>query len=138
MRAVAFLAGLLALSAVSQSASADVASWHFVQSVGGLLIGEPVREGGGWSLPVRADVSGLSKVTVQPTTLNSGIACLETRASVENSKIILVIVTSIAGPGREARCPAATLGQIAPGRYSVVYRESPGRGVSLGSVVIAR
>jgi hypothetical protein len=132
---ITFIAGVSTLASVD--ALADRASWKFIQSVGGLTISEPQRETAGWVLPVRADLSGLTKVSVEPTKLNSGVACLETQASVEGSTIVLSLVTGVAGSGRSARCPAATLGQIAPGRYSVVYRGVDEAEVSVGTVVIA-
>jgi len=137
MRAIDATVIATALMLMSVDALADRASWKFLQSVGGLTIGEPQRESGGWVLPVHADVSGLNKASVQPTTLNSGIACLETRASVEGSIVALSIVTGLAGSGRVARCPAANLGHLAPGRYSVVYRGVGEAQVSVGSIVIA-
>ena len=127
---------LLSVAACSDTIG-GIASWKFVQSVGGLSIGDPVRDALGWTLPVRANVSGLTKVTVQPTSLNSGIACLETRAMVEGSTIFISIVTGAAGVGRVARCPPAVLGQLAPGRYSVVYRGKDSSQGSVGSIVIA-
>jgi hypothetical protein len=112
-------------------------NWAFVQSVGGISIGEPVREGSGWILPVRADLSGFSKITVQPTAHNSGMACRETRATVTRNTILLVVVSTVAGDGREARCPPAHLGALTPGTYSVAYGAAPESAVALGSVVIA-
>ena len=137
MRAIDATVIAAALTLVSVDALADRASWTFLQSVGGLTIGEPQREGGGWVLPVYADVSGLNKASVQPTTLNSGIACLETRASVKGSTVALSIFTGVAGSGRIARCPAAKLGHLAPGRYTVVYRGVGEAEVSVGRIVIA-
>ena len=137
MRAIDITIIAAALALVSVDALAERASWKFLQSVGGMTIGEPRREGAGWILPVHADVSGLTKISAQPTTLNSGIACVETRASVEGSTVALSIVTGLAGSGLIARCPAAMLGHIAPGRYSVVYRGVGEAEVSVGSIVIA-
>ena len=122
---------------VTLEALADPASWKFLQSVGGLTIAEPQRVSGGWVLPVQADVSGLTRASARPTTLNSGIACLETRASVEGSTIALSIVTGLAGSGRNAQCPAANLGQLTPGRYSVIYRGVAEPDVRIGSIAIA-
>ena len=137
MRAIEATIAAVTLALVSVDALAERASWAFLQSVGGLTIGEPQREGSGWILPIHADVSGLNRASVQPSTLNSGIACLETRASVEGSVIALSIITGLAGSGRAARCPTAKLGHLSPGRYSVVYRGIGEAEVSVGSIVIA-
>lgn len=125
------------LLAASEIACAEIATWTFMLSVGGVAIGEPVREGETWTLPVRADVSGLSKITVQPTALNSSLACRETRVTVERATIVIAFVTSPAGGGHEARCPAAALGRMAPGRYSVVYGGAGNTPADLGTIVIA-
>jgi hypothetical protein len=117
--------------------AAELAQWVFVQSVGGIAIGPPLKSSSGWLLPVQCDVSGLKTITTQPTTLNSGIACVETRAVAEGSSIFVTVVTDIAGPGRSASCPAASLGAIAPGHYSVKYRDRDGQAISLGEVTIA-
>ena len=122
---------------VAPRANTEVASWAFLSSVGGFSIGQPTKGGAGWVLPVQGDVSGLRTITTKPTTMNSAIACLETQASVDKMKINLRVITGLAGPGRNAACPAAALGSLAPGRYSVQYRGINEPAVPLGEVVIA-
>ena len=131
--ATALLAGTFAASA----AGADVVSWKDLQSMGGFAIDQPIRSSSGWLLPVRGDVSGLAKVTTKSTQLNSGIACAETLASVDGRTISLVVTTGLAGSRRSAKCPAANLGAIAPGQYSVQYHAANEPAQPLGSVVIA-
>ncbi len=97
-------------------------SWDFVQSVGGIQVGTPlISEVGGWVLPVVADVSGTKKVTVAPTTNNSGLVC-DTKASVEGQAIYVTVSTALPEGTRTASCPFAGLGKIPYGTYSVLYR----------------
>lgn len=104
------------------SAIAEPRAWSFVQTVGGVAIGIPVKNENGWLLPVRSDVSGLQTITVKPTTLNSGLACQRTEAIVEGKSIYLTIITGVASSGSSSLCPAASLGQLSAGKYSVLYR----------------
>ena len=134
-RALSLVAAVCALATLS--AAAESVSWDFVQSVGGLTIGQPVKSSAGWQLPIRADVSGLRTVTVQPKVMNSGIACVETRAAVEGSSIFLTVITGIASSDRSAACPPAMLGSIAPGPYLVKYRGGNGPVMPIGKVNIA-
>lgn len=127
----------VALASLPVPALADVASWAFIESVGGLRIGEPTKISGGWVLPVQADVSGLTKVTAEPKLFNSGIACWDTRAKVEGPVIALSVITGIAGGNRSSRCPPAKLDSIAPGKYAVRYRGAKGSEAPLGVIVIA-
>src|ERR1700690_3400101 len=89
--------------------------WSFIESVGGIVVGPPVRVDHSWVLPVRSDVSGLKSITRMPTMINSGMACRSVRAEVEGRMIYLTLLTTLAGPRRNAECPAALLGQVASG-----------------------
>jgi len=50
-----------------------VAAWAFVQSVGGIAVGQPIRNAGQWILPVRANVSGVEAITTQPAQFGLGV-----------------------------------------------------------------
>jgi hypothetical protein len=132
------LSALLLLAILlPSSALAGSEGWQFVQSVGGIAVGKPKHSSSGWSLPVRADVSGLTAVTVKPTALNSSLVCERTVAAVEGRNIFLTIVSGLVRSGYTPLCPPADLGRVAPGQYRVFYRnlgESPVElsGVSLG------
>lgn len=106
------------------TAHADEQNWQFVQSVGGLSVGVPTHGAEGWILPIQADVSGLKKITIQPTVINSGIVCEKVKAEVEESNIYLTLVTGIPGLfSKNAQCPSASLPpSTAPGKYTVYYR----------------
>ena len=97
-------------------------NWTFVQSVGGISIGDPTQGNDEWLLPVRADVSGLREISTKPTVMLSGVACRAVEAKVEGTSIFIVVTTTIAGEGRTAQCPPAALGHPRAGMYAVIYR----------------
>ena len=96
--------------------------WQFVHSVGGIAVGKPELQPSGWSLPVRADVSGLTAITSKPSTLNSALVCERTDAAVERLNIYLTIVSGLVRSGYTSLCPPANLGILSPGKYRVFYR----------------
>lgn len=96
--------------------------WQFVQSVGGISVGKPEHLPTGWSLPVRADVSGLTVVTLKPTTMNSALVCVRTVAVVEGRNIFLTIDSELVRSGYTSLCPSTNLGHVADGQYRVFYR----------------
>jgi len=124
------------LLAASSSIAAESRSWSFVQTIGGIAVGQPTKVANRWLLPVRADVSGLQKITLKPTALNSGLSCYTVNASVEGQVIYIAISTSIAGSGRNSLCPSAYLGQLKPGTYAVVYRGPDGQTTQLRNVAV--
>jgi hypothetical protein len=109
-------------------------SWAFVMSVGGIIVGDPVRENGAWSLPIQADVSGLETYTSKPTVLNSGLACTTVAAKIIDSGIYLTIYSDLPGVSKNARCPAAQLGVVTPGEYRVFYKGPQDAPVLLRSI----
>jgi hypothetical protein len=55
-------------------ATPHVATWEFMQSVGGIAIGQPEKiDDSAWVLPIRCDVSGLTTVTREPKVMHSGV-----------------------------------------------------------------
>jgi hypothetical protein len=107
---------------------AETRNWVFVQSVGGIAIGTPIREADDCFLPVRVDVSGLSAITVKPTMLNSALICERVVAFVESQNIYLSVVTGLVRKPFTPICPSANLGSAKVGTYQVFYRgqgESP-------------
>lgn len=97
-------------------------SWAFVVSVGGIAVRDPVRADGGWSLPVQADVSGLQTFSSKPTVLNSALVCSRVSAKVIDGGIYLTLYSDLPGNGKNARCPPAEVGVVAPGEYRVYYK----------------
>lgn len=131
------IAGFIALLLLASCALfAESRSWQFVQSVGGIEIGIPVQSDNGWILPLRCDVSGLRAITVKPTTLNSGLSCGPVEVVTEGKTIFITLKTDVAGKGRSAVCPAALLGNLPAGKYSVFYRYANENPVALGEISI--
>ncbi len=118
-------------------AHAEQRPWSFVTAVGGIQVGTPVQTNGKWSLPIRADVSGLQAITNKPTTMNSALVCEAVKAQVKGNDIFLIIETGVAHGTATSSCPDANLGQLANGSYNVWYGTSQAKGVSLGSVRVA-
>jgi len=112
-----FLSLLIALPA-----HAAEREWSFVQAVGGISIGMPKRELKGWILPIHADVSGLTQVTIKPTILNSGLACERVAVRIDHFSIYIAIVTGLVRQPYTSLCPAANLGAVNHGSYRVFYR----------------
>lgn len=127
-----FLAGLV--FGASSAAATTPQSWAFVVSVGGITVGDPVRANGTWSLPVQADVSGLESFASKPTALNSALVCSSVLAKIIDSDIYLTIYSALPDGAKSARCPAAALGVIVPGEYSVFYKGPQDAPVLLRSV----
>ena len=119
-RRLVLLASVLVLSGCSL-VMREEQPWAFVTSVGGLELGVPVLEKNRWKLPIRADVSGLQSITVEPTLRNSGLVCEKTKAYVQGRKIVILIVTTIPHGDANPVCTAADLGAIRPGQYEVFY-----------------
>lgn len=111
-------------------------SWEYVQSVGGLRIGEPTRVSGEWTLPITANVAG-QFVTVKPTTGDSALGC-SIRVTIDGQYIYVTVVTSLVTWWTESICPEASLGNVSPGRYVVLYRGPDNKDVRLGEVSIPR
>ena len=124
---------LLPLTALARSEG-----WQFVQSVGGIAVGKPEHLPSGWSLSVRADVSGVTTVTLKPTALNSALACVRTFAVVEGRNIFLTIDSELVRSGYTSRCPSANLGRVADGQYRVFYRGPSEPPIELSEVSIGR
>src|SRR5688572_9643837 len=115
-------------------AFAEERPWSFVTAIGGLEVGTPIQSSGRWSLPIRADVSGLQTITNKPTTINSALVCEVVKARVKGQDIFLILKTTLAHGDATSICPAAKLGRLAPGRYSVWYGASRTKGISLGAI----
>lgn len=114
--------------------------WPFIQSVGGIALGPPQRDRRGHAiLPIRCDVSGTQKITQRPTHLNSALVCEAPVVRIRHGTIFLTIRTTVAdNPKLSSRCPAADLGALVAGRYSVIYRSPDGTSHPIGSIEIPR
>lgn len=110
--------------------------WAFVQSVGGISIGEVSITDSHYSLAVNANVSGLEQVTVKPTLVNSALICESTTATIQDKAIYLTINKGVIREGYSTHCPAAKLNHIKAGSYQVFYKSPNGETQLLGEVLI--
>ena len=67
--------------------------WDFVQSVGGIRVGEPYKLYGMTWVPILVDVSGRQTITIQPTNSNTGLACVQIVVRRSGNRTSLVIYT---------------------------------------------
>ena len=128
---------LIATALIASGAIAQEQPWTFVQSAGGLRVGQPLKRANGWVLPVAADVSGLTTITTVPSKVNIALACRETKAQLEGQAIYITLVTGAKGPGAESRCPPVYIANVLPGRYAGFYRSTGQVPVALGDVKLA-
>ena len=125
--AIAALAGGL-----SSLAPVNDASWSSVRAVGGADLGKAYIDAGQWYLPTGINMAGKPGVTG----MNSGIVCTAIKTSHSQTTIYVTAVTSVAMGQAQASCPAAKLGKIKTGTYSVVYRGPTEPDQLLGQVTL--
>lgn len=111
-------------------------SWSFMQSVGGIAIGEALERKGAWFLPVQANVAGLESITIKPVMLNSGLICESVSARIVGESIFLTVNAGLLRDGYTQRCPEASLGTPKAGEYRVFYGHGEGEAAPLGRIVI--
>ncbi|MGI9296046.1 MAG: hypothetical protein ACR2PS_18840 [Pseudomonadales bacterium] len=133
---------LAMICATAQSASFEPRfqqqrSWAFMQNVGGIALEQAFNEAGHWFLPVSCNVSGIKAVTTTPRTLHSKLAWWQTKASVEDGRIYLTIVTALQGlRAPTSICGPAKLEAVHAGDYDVFYRDLDGSLHGMGKVTI--
>ena len=122
----------------SCAAAAEQRDWAFIQSVGGMALGTPYRTAEGVLLPVRVNVSGSERITTEPRALHSGIVIERIDARPDGSGLAVQVTTAPAAgkPGRRAASGDVFLGNLAPGRYAVVYAEPNGGRVQVGEITV--
>lgn len=67
--------------------------WDFIQSVGGIRLGEPYRLNGFLWVPILLDVSGSQTITVQPTNSNTGLECAQIMSRNSGNGTSLLVYT---------------------------------------------
>ena len=119
-----FLFIILAISLNScLGVSRHECDWAFIKSVGGIKIDEPYLTKEGWFLPIQCDVSGLTKITNEPTTMNSALKCVKVSYNKKGSSIFITIYTgSIGYINKTCRCEGINVGQLKKGEYSIYYK----------------
>lgn len=133
---------LLVVAAVALGCGMEVVTseqrdWSFIQSVGGLAVGEPQKlDNGSYRLPIRCDVSGLQTITIKPTTLNSALGVRETGCAVRGQTIQLWITTCVVDAKHSSAAPDVVLKNIPSGKYQVQYRNRDDTVVNLREIEI--
>jgi hypothetical protein len=96
-RLITLAAGVaVALGCGMAVVTSEQRDWNFIQSVGGLAVGEPQKlADGNYRLPINCDVSGLKQVTIKPTLINSALAVRETGCAVRGQTIQLWVKTCV-------------------------------------------
>jgi hypothetical protein len=119
-------------------ATSQIATWEFIQSVGGIRIGQPQkRDESTWVLPIACDVSGLKTVTREPTTMHSGLVVTKILHKISGRDIsISVVVNAPLGTKRSSACPSITLGEVSAADYRVLYLEPNEATHALGTVTL--
>ena len=98
------------------------ADWEFIQNVGGIKTGIPLKTEDGFYLPVVCNVSGLDSVTIKPITINSALSCVKINVKVDKNNIYLKVITGIAKSQEDdCNCKATRIGFLKKGIYKVYY-----------------
>ena len=105
--------------------------WNFIQSVGGMKVSAKEKV-----LHVECNVSGLRKVTVEPTMVNSGMGVRKLKHQRVGNVIQLSLITSVLEKGKSSDCSPIDLSAYPDGTYSVQYLDSDGKEHQLGKVTL--
>ena len=116
--------------------TAELQSWSFVQSVGGVSIEEPYEEHDAFYLPIKVDVSGLQEITHKPTMLNSALMCSRTGHAIIGNEVHISIYTSVVNDTAGTNCKRIPLLGIKDGEYSVFYKTEIDGKHLLGNITI--
>ena len=112
--------------------STEYRDWRFVESVGGMQMGQPIKaKNGKWQLPIDCDVSGIRAITTKPTQINSALICNGFKVRVSGTNIFVTLRTTISGYASRTN---AELGNLSSGEYSVSYRDPDGSNYQLGVI----
>ena len=122
---------IIAALAGAPSTPLSDASWSSIKATGGAELGKAFVDAGEWYLPTGINFSG---VKPGATTLSSGLTCTSIKASHSSSTIYVTAATTVALG--QAVCPAARIGKIKTGTYSVVYRGPKEPDQLLGQVTL--
>ncbi len=110
----------------------DTRDWNFIQSVGGMKVSAK-----GNVLHVECYVSGLKKVTVKPTTINSALMVHRIKHKRVGKTIQLRLVTSVIEKGVKTNAKQVDLSAYPVGEYSVQYLDSDGTTHPLGKIKLS-
>jgi len=136
-----WIGGLSAAVGAAENASSvapapgQIASWDFIQSVGGIQIAQASQKmGTTWKLPLACDLSGQQTFTQKPTLVNSGMVIEKTLAEQDRSEIFISLV--VAHPlwtldPNKAQCKTIVI-ESKPGVYQISYRDGAGKTFPIG------
>ena len=120
-------------------ATSDHLNWNFVQAVGGIKVGDPRPiSKGDWIIPTEIDVSGLTTITIKPTTINSALVVRDVRCKIRQDRILVwVIACVVTDRYNESHwVKGITLKGIKPGKYKVQYLNPDGSMENIRSIEI--
>ena len=111
--------------------------WEFVQSVGGIQLGDPYIRDGLYMVPIIVNLSGSQSITTQPTVSNTGLVCIglfgDARGDILGIDVWVTILveqeSENRSPRRNSWCPDYQLGQVETGigyhKWTIYYRDHP-------------
>jgi len=130
----ALAVGNFSCSAITGCATSFHATWAFIQTVGGIKVGDAYpATNKTWTVAVECDVSGLTTITTKPTTMNSALVVKDVRCEVQQHQLRIWVVTCVA-TGRTNQPHWAKdmkLNGIEPGQYQVMYLNPDGSTVKI-------
>jgi hypothetical protein len=111
-----------------------------MQKRGGILVGTPTRDKKGIVfLPVEFDISGVRKITVQPTTMDSGYIVKRVDVRVSKNEIHLTVVKAYLTSRKtvsQRHSGPVRVGKIRAGEYQVFYVSSKKDKTKLADVAV--
>ena len=112
-------------------------SWDLINRVGGIKVGDPIKSAERrWRIPIICNVSGLERVTVPSTTLNSALVVRRVAHKLEGNKLYFsLILNAPSNDGPSAKCPDLFISDIDTGTYEVYYRDEESVN-SIGSLTL--
>ena len=125
------LSATLAYSGLTGFLTQESRDWDFIKSVGGMKVSAKDK-----TLVVDCDVSGIRKVTVKPSTINSAMAVRKIWHKRVGNTIQLKVVTSVIEKGINSACKPLDLSAYPDGTYKVEYLNSDGTTQALGKVTL--
>ena len=119
----ALAVGNFSCSTITGCATSSRATWSFIQTVGGIKIGD-AQPGTNrtWTVPVECDVSGLTTVATKPSTMNSALVVKDVRCEVQPHQLRIWVVTCVATERHNQShwVKDMILNGIEPGQYQVM------------------
>jgi hypothetical protein len=97
--------------------------WTFITKVGGIKSEEPFLTNDDWYLPITCDISGLSKITNEPTIQNSALECSEIHFSKTDTSIFVTVYRGLIGSKtNDCKCRTIKIGKLKSSKYKVFYK----------------